>query len=95
MCILSSSRLKTGHLATIEDNVKIDAYARDGLLIGSRSRIGANTIVRSTAHLSVLGVGLNMGKKSGIGESGSVITLAWASMSVFMPRNMFFRTRTD
>ena len=62
--------IKIGSRATIEDGVYLDAYARNGIHIGTLSRIGAGTIIRSTAHLSVLGKGLTMGQNSGIGEYG-------------------------
>lgn len=56
--------------STIEDDVFIDAYSSSGIQIGARTRIGARTIIRSTAHLSVLGKGLKIGEDSGIGEYG-------------------------
>lgn len=61
-------RMKIDRFATIENNVNIDCYALNGVVIGSRSRIGSHSVIRSTAHLSVVGIGLVIGHDSGIGE---------------------------
>lgn len=68
--IRGKSRLRMGRMATIEDGAVVDAFAKQGVQIGPLSRIGAGTIISSTSHLSVVGVGLKMGRNSGIGEYG-------------------------
>lgn len=61
-------KLYVGRLATIRSGVEIDAYSKDGVTIGTRTCIGKNTMIRTTAHLSVLGKGFKIGKDSGTGE---------------------------
>jgi acetyltransferase-like isoleucine patch superfamily enzyme len=58
--------------STLCTGVELDGFARDGVQIGERSKIGAHTIISCTSHLSRFGRGFRMGSDSGIGEFGYV-----------------------
>lgn len=64
------SGISVGRFATLERGVSIDGYARRGVRIGPRTKIGAYTVVSCTSHLSRLGAGFEIGHDSGIGEFG-------------------------
>ncbi len=61
-------RILLGRGATIEPGCSVDGYARRGVRIGPRSRVGAHSIISSTSHLSLFGSGFEMGSDSGFGE---------------------------
>jgi acetyltransferase-like isoleucine patch superfamily enzyme len=60
--------IRLGRGCTLEREVVVDGYARNGVRIGKRSKIGAYTIISCTSHLSVFGKGFEIGSDSGIGE---------------------------
>jgi acetyltransferase-like isoleucine patch superfamily enzyme len=53
---------------SIGDNSFIDARGTTGLIIGSGSRLGRFGVITTTSHLSRLGVGVRIGKNSGVGD---------------------------
>jgi len=53
---------------TIENNVIIDGYAKNKLILGDNVKIGAYSLVTCTSHLSKHGVGLTIGKNSAFGR---------------------------
>ncbi|WP_368500496.1 acyltransferase [Rhodococcus gordoniae] len=46
----------------------IDARSINGVVLGEGSRLGRRGIVTSTSHLSLMGAGISMGPRSGIGD---------------------------
>lgn len=46
----------------------IDARSKNGVVLGEGSRLGRRGIVTSTSHLSLMGAGVSMGARSGIGD---------------------------
>ncbi len=62
--------ISVGRFATLERGVLVDGYATRGVRIGSRTKIGACTVISCTSHLSKLGVGFEIGHDCGIGEFG-------------------------
>lgn len=76
--------ISIGPGATLERGASIDGYARKGVHIGRRTRIGAHTVVSSTSHLSRYGEGFAIGDDSGIGEYGYV----GAAGGVFIGNNV-------
>lgn len=59
------------HLASgvsIGDRSVIDARGTRGVVMRRGSRLGRNGIVTTTSHLSLLGVGLELGENSGVGD---------------------------
>lgn len=70
--IRGAKHVTLGRNSTLERDVVIDGYSRNGVLIGSRSRIGAFTVISCTSHLSRLGEGFYLGADSGIGEFGYI-----------------------
>lgn len=60
--------IKFGRGATLERGVVLDGYARRGIQVGSRTRIGAHTVVSCTSHLSRFGEGFSIGSDSGLGD---------------------------
>jgi len=76
--------ISIGAGATLERGASIDGYARRGVSIGERTRIGAHTVVSSTSHLSRYGEGFAIGHDSGIGEYGYV----GAAGGVFIGNNV-------
>jgi acetyltransferase-like isoleucine patch superfamily enzyme len=64
--------IELGRASTVERGVVLDGYAKRGIRIGPRSRIGAHTIVSCTSHLSRYGEGFSIGCDSGIGEHAYV-----------------------
>lgn len=64
--------IQLGRGSTIDRGVVLDGYARRGVRIGARTRIGSFTIVSCTSHLSLYGEGFSIGDDSGIGDYGCV-----------------------
>lgn len=54
--------------AVVEHGVVLNAFAREGVSIGSRTRIGAHSILGATNHLGALGKGIHIGADSAIGQ---------------------------
>jgi acetyltransferase-like isoleucine patch superfamily enzyme len=61
-------RLRMGSYAVIERGVVLNAYAREGVSIGARTRIGAYSMLSATNHLGALGKGIRIGADSAIGQ---------------------------
>lgn len=53
---------------TIENNVIIDGYCHDKVVIGSNSKIGSFSEVSCTGHFSKYGKGFYFGNNSGVGK---------------------------
>jgi acetyltransferase-like isoleucine patch superfamily enzyme len=87
--------LVVGRGATIERGASIDGYARNGVHIGERTRLGAHTIVSSTSHLSRYGEGFSIGRDSGIGEFGYVGAAGgvWIGDNVIMGQFVSFHSQ--
>lgn len=66
--LLGKRYISVGRSCTLERGVVVDGYARRGVQIGARTRLGAFTIVSCTSHLSLYGEGFSIGDDSGIGE---------------------------
>jgi acetyltransferase-like isoleucine patch superfamily enzyme len=66
--VRGKGQLNLGRGSTLERGVVLDGYARHGVTIGERTRIGAYAIVSCTSHLSLYGKGFSIGSDSGIGE---------------------------
>ncbi|WP_082921180.1 acyltransferase [Rhodococcus sp. HS-D2] len=46
----------------------IDARSKNGVVLGEGSRLGRRGIITTTSHLSLMGAGVTMGARSGIGD---------------------------
>jgi acetyltransferase-like isoleucine patch superfamily enzyme len=66
--VRGKSGISLGRSATIERGVVLDGYARNGIRIGARTRLGPFTAISCTSHLSFFGEGFSIGEDSGIGE---------------------------
>lgn len=66
--IRNKSNIQFGKNCTLEDHVKIDAYARKKIQFGENVKIGAYSILSSTSHFSHFGEGVKMGNNSAVGE---------------------------
>lgn len=66
--IRNKSNIQFGKNCTLEDSVKIDAYARKKIILGENVKIGAYSILSSTSHFSHFGEGVIMGNNSAVGE---------------------------
>jgi acetyltransferase-like isoleucine patch superfamily enzyme len=64
--------IQLGRGSTLERGVVLDGYARRGVQIGARTRIGSFTIVSCTSHLSLYGDGFSIGDDSSIGDYSCV-----------------------
>jgi acetyltransferase-like isoleucine patch superfamily enzyme len=64
--------LHLGRGVTFDRGVQVDGYARDGVTIGPRTRIGAHSVISCTSHLSRYGAGVTIGADSGLGEFGFI-----------------------
>jgi len=53
---------------SIGSDTIIDARGTRGLVMASGSRLGRSGIVTTTSHLSLLGTGVTIGKRSGVGD---------------------------
>ncbi|HET8573283.1 MAG TPA: hypothetical protein VFL76_05365 [Edaphocola sp.] len=66
--IYNKSNFSVGANCTIENSVVIDCYAKEKITFGDSVKIGANSIISVTSHLSKYGIGLKIGNHSSIGE---------------------------
>jgi acetyltransferase-like isoleucine patch superfamily enzyme len=57
-----------GKNITIENNVKIDGYAKNKLFFGNNVKIGAYSLISCTSHLSKYGEGISIGNNSAFGR---------------------------
>lgn len=64
--------IQLGYGSTLEQGVVLDGYGHNGVRVGARSRIGSQTIISCTSHLSLYGMGFSIGSDSGIGEYGYI-----------------------
>ncbi|NRD27273.1 acyltransferase [Frigoribacterium sp. VKM Ac-2836] len=67
--LLGRSGLSLARGVSIGSRNLIDARGSRGLVMGPGSRLGHNGIVTTTSRLTLLGVGLSLGKASGIGDN--------------------------
>jgi acetyltransferase-like isoleucine patch superfamily enzyme len=70
--IRGKRHIALGRAVTLEPGSRIDGFARRGVVIGDRTKIGALTVVSNTGHLSYLGQGVAIGSDCGIGEFGFI-----------------------
>jgi acetyltransferase-like isoleucine patch superfamily enzyme len=61
-------QLKLSRGVSIGANTIIDARGNRGVSMASGSRLGRSGIITTTSHLSLLGTGVYLGKRSGIGD---------------------------
>lgn len=66
--IKNKSNIEFGNNCTLEDYVKIDAYAKNVIHFGDNVKIGAYSIISSTSHFSNFGKGITIGNNSAVGE---------------------------
>jgi acetyltransferase-like isoleucine patch superfamily enzyme len=66
--IRGRKRMSIAKGVSIGDNSFIDARGTTGLVMGSGSRLGRFGVITTTSHLSRLGVGVRIGKNSGVGD---------------------------
>lgn len=66
--ISNKRNINFGKSVTIEDNVVIDGYAKNKLVLGDFVKIGSNSVVSCTSHLSMYGIGLTIGNNSAVGR---------------------------
>lgn len=66
----SKGKLKLGRWVTIGEGAKVDACAKNGVVIGDNVTLGAHTEISCTSHLSKLGKGLEIGARTGVGPYG-------------------------
>lgn len=64
----NASNITFGKHVTIESNCRIDAYAREPIVLGNCVKIGAYSNLLSTSHLAKFGKGLTMGHHSAVGD---------------------------
>lgn len=64
----NKSNIQFGNNCTLEEYVKIDAYARNKIQFGENVKIGAYSTISSTSHFSHFGEGVKMGNNSAVGE---------------------------
>lgn len=60
--------LHVGKGTTIDDNVCIDAFSEEGVILGENVKIGSNSIVSGSGSLQISGKGLRIGNNSSTGE---------------------------
>jgi acetyltransferase-like isoleucine patch superfamily enzyme len=70
--VRGKGRIHVGSASTLEEGVRIDGYARYGVVLAERVRIGAHSIISCTSHLSRFGAGVSIGRDSGLGEWGYI-----------------------
>lgn len=59
--------LRVGRGATLQENVVIEAFSRDGVTIGNRTNIGPYTRIQASGVLTRVGGGFRIGSDSGVG----------------------------
>lgn len=68
-CSLSNIKnISFGRNVTIESYTRVDAYAKEKLVLGDNVKIGAFSNISCTSHLSKYGKGLKIGNNSAIGD---------------------------
>lgn len=65
---LNKSNIVFGTNVTIENNTRLDGYAKEKIQLGNNVKIGAYSNLLSTSHFSKYGKGLKMGNNSAIGD---------------------------
>ncbi len=63
------SKIKTGRMILISDNVEINALSKQGIILGDNVSIHRNTIIECTGVLRELGEGLIIGNNVGIAQN--------------------------
>lgn len=66
--IRNSKNITFGTNVTIEKFTTIDGYAKEKLIFGNGTRIGAYSLVTCTSHLSKYGKGIKTGSNTAIGQ---------------------------
>jgi acetyltransferase-like isoleucine patch superfamily enzyme len=66
--IKNKNNISFGKNVTIEQNSRIDGYAREKIILGNNVKIGAFSLLTCTSHLSKYGIGLKIGSNSAIGD---------------------------
>ena len=66
--IRDKTKLSVGKGSTIEKEVVLDAMSRKGLIIHENVKIGRYSQIRCSGSMKQLGVGVEIGKNSGLGE---------------------------
>lgn len=61
-------QLQAARGVAIGDNSIIDARGTRGVIMRSGSRLGRSGVITTTSHLSLLGVGVTIGERSGVGD---------------------------
>ncbi|MED3946213.1 acyltransferase [Priestia aryabhattai] len=60
--------ISTGNAVTIEDYVELNALSKNGIKLGDNVKIGSHTIISCTGSLENIGVGVDIGANSGVGD---------------------------
>ncbi|NOX61912.1 MAG: acyltransferase [Chloroflexi bacterium] len=66
--LLNTKKLRVGRSVTLEDDVKIDALSRHGVVLGDNVSIGRFSVIECTGVLQHLGQGFSMGANSNLGD---------------------------
>lgn len=66
--VLNKSNVMFGKNVTLENDVFIDGFCAEKIIIGDFSKIGAYSWVTCTSHLSKYGKGLKIGSNSAVGK---------------------------
>jgi acetyltransferase-like isoleucine patch superfamily enzyme len=66
--VLNVNNFEFGKACTLERNVLIDCYASRKVIFGNVVKIGSFSTISTTSHLSKLGIGLEIGNNSAVGE---------------------------
>jgi acetyltransferase-like isoleucine patch superfamily enzyme len=66
--ISNKKNITFGKNVTIENYVVIDGYAKNKIVFGDFVKIGSNSIISCTSHLSMYGIGLTIGNNSAVGR---------------------------
>lgn len=66
--VRGKNRLSLARGVYIGDDTIVDARGTRGVSLAPGSRLGRNGIITTTSHLSLMGVGVSIGKRSGIGD---------------------------
>jgi acetyltransferase-like isoleucine patch superfamily enzyme len=66
--VRGKNRLTLARGVYIGDDTIVDARGTRGVSLAPGSRLGRHGIITTTSHLSLMGVGVSIGKRSGIGD---------------------------
>ncbi|WP_308280724.1 DapH/DapD/GlmU-related protein [Priestia sp. TSO9] len=66
--LLHKKHMTFGQSVTLNNYVEINALSKNGVVLGNNVSIGAYSKIQCTGSLSKLGVGLEIGSNSGVGE---------------------------